>query len=67
MTNPTEPFWTNPPEATTAYPRPATPTWRQQAETLINRIRDWYDALWDLMPAIAAAITLTWLTTTYHR
>lgn len=67
MTDETQPFWTNPASTTEEYTRPPRPTWREAGEHYIERVRDWYDTLWDLMPAIAAALTLLWLINTFHR
>ena len=50
---------------TTAYVRPARPDWRHRAEHVIDRVRTFYDALWDLMPAIAAFAALIWCINTF--
>ena len=63
MSNPTQAFRPTA-EATQAYRRATQPTWQQRGEGLITRIRDFYDALWDLMPAIAAIATLLWIINT---
>lgn len=63
MSNPTEPFWRQPTQQTTAYTHPPKPDRRHQIEALITRTRNTYDAIWDLMPAIAAFALLLWLTT----
>jgi hypothetical protein len=59
---------------TEAYVRPAKPTWRQRAEDRITWTRGIYDTIEDAIdrligwaPAIAATITLIWLTATFHR
>lgn len=67
MSDETQPFWAQP-QNTEAYTRPTKLPWRAKAEHYITVVRDWYDALWDWMPAIAATTTLIWLTTnTPHR
>jgi hypothetical protein len=63
----TQPFGAQPASTTEEYTRPPKMTWRQQGEHYIDRVRDTYDAAWDLMPAIAAGATLIWLINTFHR
>lgn len=50
---------------TVAYQRATRPDWRHRIEHVITRTRDVYDAIWDLMPAIAAFGALLWLINTY--
>lgn len=49
------------PDETVAYPRQhprGTPQWRTDVERFLNRLDDFYCALWDLMPPIVATLTL---------
>ena len=48
-------------DETVAYQRPTRPDWRHRTERVIERIRDVYDAIWDLVPAIGAFAMLIWL------
>lgn len=48
-------------DPTVAYVRPTRPDWRHRGENLIEKVRDAYDAIWDLMPAIGAFAMLIWL------
>lgn len=67
MSDETRPFWADPAQNTEAYTRPPKLAWRDRTEHHIERIRDTYDATLDWMPAIAATLTLIWLTATFHR
>lgn len=55
-------------DPTVAYQRPTRPPWRHRAERWITKLGDTYQALWDVMPAIAAFAFLLWLTSWWpHR